>query len=262
MLALVSCSRSSRQAADVGAGQELEGALRPEAAVAGMRKLAGGHWHATATFRISPVGADAGSPEAITTTTDLWMDKAGNFRLVESNDQANGREVVRVGGELALAISGGRLVRRPAQEPEATRYLKEALGAPWAAWDTVRLYTNVERDGGGLRLSLRSAPLAGTPAATPGRRWRDSVQVQSLEGHAELHAGTRALQSFALRARFTAKREHMPIQGEIVVDGRLLETGASAPVAMPDAGILPSRQRTTLDERALLGGLGAPKGEP
>ena len=27
------------------------------------------------------------------------------------------------------------MIRRPAEEPEPTRLLEEALGGPWAAWD-------------------------------------------------------------------------------------------------------------------------------
>lgn len=257
-LGLVSCSRSSRQAGHVGAGQELENALRPEAAATALRKLAGGHWHATALFRLGEAGvADAGAPSSITTTTDLWMDKDGNFRLVETNDQGGKREVVRVAGELAVAVSGGKFVRRPAVEPEPSRLLEEGLGAPWAAWDTVHRYAAIERDGGGLRLGRRSEPLALTAAATPGRAWRDTVEVQTLEGQAQLHTASSALQAFVLRTHFTAKRDQLPIQGEIAVTGGLQDAGAIPTITMPDAEPVPTRQRTILDERALLGGLGA-----
>ena len=112
--------------------------MQPAAFVAGLRRLSGAHFHATATFRVSAAGApDAGGRDAITTTTDLWIDKQGNFRLAESNDQDGGREVVRVGSELAVGLRYGKLIRRPAQDPEPQRFLEEAVGAPSAAWDTV-----------------------------------------------------------------------------------------------------------------------------
>jgi hypothetical protein len=244
----------------------LEQALRPEAAVTGLRKVAGGHWHATASFRMAETGksADAGAPGLITTTTDLWMDKAGNFRLVETNDQGGQREVVRVAGELAVALSGGKLVRRPAIEPEPTRLLEEALGAPWAAWDVVHRYAAVEREGGGLRLNRRNEPLALAPATTAGRAWRDSVEVQALEGQARLHTESGVLQAFTLHTRFSAKRDQLPIDGEIAVNGSLQDLGTVPAITMPDAEPVPTRQRTILDERALLGGLGAAaaKGAP
>lgn len=265
-LSLASCSRSSRQASQVGPGQELEDALRPTAAVTALRKLAGGHWHATASFRMGETSksTDAGAPSSITTTTDLWMDKDGNFRLVESNDQGGKREVVRVAGELAVALSGGKLERRPSVEPEPTRLLEEALGAPWAAWDAVHRYAAVERDGGGLRIGRRSEPLIVTPATTPGRAWRDTVEVQVLDGQAQLHGVSTVAQNFTLHTRFTAQRDHLPIEGEIAVTGSLQDAGTVPAIVMPDADVVPTRQRTILDERALLGGLGsaASKGAP
>jgi hypothetical protein len=261
-LGVAACTRSSREPPRASVEQEVEAALRAEAAVAALRKLPGAHWHAAATFRIVPAGqaeADAGSPgDAITTTTDLWLDKQGNFRLVESNDRDNGREVVRVGNELAVGMRYGKLMRRPAQDPEPARFLEEALGAPWAAWEIVRRFVQLEPGvGGTLRLGKRPEPLAVAPAAVASRRWRDTVEVQVLEGDVQLHAQG-ALQSFSLRALFTARRDGTPLDGELRVTGRLEAIGATAEIAMPEtAETLPERQRTVLDERALLGGLGA-----
>jgi hypothetical protein len=100
--------------------------------------------------------------------------------------------------------------------------------------------------------------------APPCRAWRDTVDVHELEGRAQLHTGSSALDAFSLRSRFTAKREQLPIEGEIAVNGGLKDPGAVPAITMPDAEPVPTRQRTILDERALLGGLGAAasKGAP
>ena len=165
--ALSGCGQAKRDGI-VAPDQELETAIQPAALVSGLRRLSGAHFHATAAFRVSAATApDAGGRDAITTTTDLWIDKLGNFRLAESNDQDGGREVVRVGSELAVALRYGKLMRRPAQDPEPQRFLEEGVGAPSAAWDTVRRFVEVVLAGSrAFRLSKaaqqRPAPAAAT----------------------------------------------------------------------------------------------------
>ena len=234
--------------------QELGTALQPAALVAGLRRLSGAHFHATSTFRMSAAGGpDAGGQDSITTTTDLWIDKQGNFRLAESNDQDAGREVVRVGSELAVALRYGKLIRRPAQDPEPQRFLEEGVGAPWAAWDTVGRFVGVVPAGDhAFRLQKVAQPHPAPAAATALRKWRETVEVQTLEGEARL-AAAGDLQAFSLNARFRADRDGTRIEGEIAVAARVEE--GTAPATMPAAENLPARQRTILEERALLGGL-------
>jgi uncharacterized membrane protein len=199
-------------------------------------------------------GPDAGGKDAITTTTDLWIDKQGNFRLAESNDQDGGREVVRVGSELAVALRYGKLIRRPAQDPEPQRFLEEGVGAPWAAWDTVRRFVGVVPAGScAFRLQKAAEPRPVPAAATALRKWRETVEVEALAGEARLDAKG-GLQAFSLNARFRADRDGTAIEGEIAVAASV--EVATALVTMPAAETLPARQRTILEERALLGGLG------
>jgi hypothetical protein len=252
--ALSGCGRSKRDGI-LPSDQELDTALQPAALVAGLRRLAGAHFHATATFRVSAAGGpDAGGKDAITTTTDLWIDKQGNFRLAESNDQDGGREVVRVGSELAVALRYGKLIRRPAQDPEPQRFLEEGVGSPWAAWDTVRRFVGVVPAGNrAFRLQKAAEPRPAPAAATALRKWREAAEVEALAGEARLDAKG-GLQGFSLNARFRADRDGTAIEGEIAVAASV--EVATAPVTMPAAETLPVRQRTILEERALLGGLG------
>jgi len=190
----------------------------------------------------------------VVTTTDLWLDKQGNFRLNESNDQDGGREVVRVGSELAVALRYGKAIRRPAQDPEPQRFLEEAVGAPWAAWDTVRRFVAVAPAGSrAFRLSQAAQPGPVPAAATALRKWRETVEVQTLAGDARLD-GNGGLQAFSLGARFRAVRDGTPIEGEIAVAAVVDEV--TTPVTMPAAEPLQVRERTILEERALLAGLG------
>jgi hypothetical protein len=252
--ALANCGRAKRDGI-LPPDQELEAAMQPAALVAGLRRLSGAHFHATAAFRVSAAAApDAGGRDAVTTTTDLWIDKQGNFRLAESNDQDGGREVVRVGSDLAVDLRYGKLIRRPAQEPEPQRFLEEAVGAPSAAWDTVGRFVQIVPAGNrAFRLTTAGEPRPASAAATALRKWRETVEVQSLLGDARLDASG-GLQAFSLSAHFRATRDGTPIEGEIAVAASV-EQGAD-PVTMPVAETLQVRQRTILEERILLGGLG------
>ena len=41
-----------------------------------VRRIGGAHYHGTARF-----AARRGGPDAVTTTTDVWVDRAGNYRI-------------------------------------------------------------------------------------------------------------------------------------------------------------------------------------
>jgi hypothetical protein len=261
------CGRK-KTAAMRGGLETLDGALVPAGFASALRKAGGGHLHAAVLFRVDGAGkADPGdgskpaSPSAVTTTTDLWMDKMGNFRLAESNDQDGGREIVRVGGEVAVALRYGKTIRRSAQDSENARFLAEALGAPWAAWEIARRQVEVDDAGQGayrLRLGNRLADLpAGFPPAEGLRKWRDTVEVKTLEGQTTLNPGSHLPLAFACKTTFQAVRDQLPIVGEVSVSAALDQVGKVADIAMPPAEALHVRQRTILEERALLGGLGA-----
>lgn len=269
VVAATGCGQK-KTAVQISGLEMMDGALAPSAVAAAMRKAGGAHFHGSAMFRVDPQrlsdpgdGTKPASPSTVTTTTDLWMDKQGNFRLVESNDQDGGREIVRVGGEVAVALRYGKMIRRAAQDSENARFVAEALGAPWAAWEIVRRQVEVEQPNQGVfrfKLGNRLASLpAGFPAAEGLRKWRDTVEVTRLEGEATLARDGQVPLAFACKAAFRAVRDQpakVSIVGEIVISAALDEVGKVADIALPEAETLRMRQRTVLDERALLGGLG------
>ncbi len=261
------CGRKKAAVAS-SALETLDRALGPGEFAAALRKAGGGHYHATALFHVDATGkaapgdaAKPASPSAITTTTDLWMDRQGDFRLVESNDQDGGREIVRVGGEVAVALRYGKMIRRAAQDAEDTRFLSEALGAPWAAWELVRRQVESDEAGQGayrLRLGGRLAELPlGFPPAQGLRKWRDTIVVKTLEGQATLDGGSHMPLAFACKTTFQAVRDQVPVAGEASVSAVLDQVGKVADIALPETEPLHVRQRTILEERALLSGLGA-----
>jgi hypothetical protein len=269
-LLLVAAAGCGRQRPTAGPSPVamLDQALSPLAMVTNLRAAGGGHFHATATWHADVAvpaepgdGSKPAAPAAVTTTTELWMDRAGNFRLSESNDQDGGRDIVRVGGDIAVALRYGKLVRRPAQDSESKRLLAEGLGAPWAAWEVVRRQVEVEAAGqASLRLKqgqrLVALP-AGFSASAGLRKWRDTLSIKGIEGQATFDAVGKLPLAFACKASFQAVRDTLPVAGEVKVAATLDDVGKVADIAMPEADTLHVRQRTVLEERALLGGLGA-----
>ncbi len=237
-------------------------ALRPAFFAEALRRGGGGHYHGTARFAAGLAAADDG----VTTTTDAWVDRARNYRVAETNDRDGGREVVLVGRELFVALRYGKMIRRVGEEPEPTRLLEEALGAPWAGWEIVAPYAAVKRSSASTgttgateyRLS-RAASRTDDPAARDAdkglRAWRADVVVDQLSGRALVDDATGVLRQLDLSATFTTKRAGHELKGALDVHGALTDVGGTAAVTAPAAEDLALRQRLVPEQRELLGGL-------
>jgi len=246
----------------------LDEALRPDVFGRAIRRLGGAHFHGTARFA---VGA------AVTTTTDVWMDRSGNYRLRELNDQDGGRDVVVSGRELGVALRYGKMIRRVAEEPEPTRLLEEALGAPWAAFELSASAARVTKKAGELvagakatvyELGLDKAgePVVLTPSrdghgARPAlglRGWRKDAAIQSLTGRVVVDDVTGAVVRSDFSFAFAAKAEGGPVAGNVDVHSELSDVAAVAPIPRPEGpGVeeLAMRQRLVPEQRGLLRGL-------
>jgi hypothetical protein len=251
------------------ASEELDAALIPAAVARALRRSGGGHFHATTTFDIVP-GSDPDKPEgprdAVTTTTDVWIDRAGQYRVVETNDRDGGREVVLYGRDLSVGLRYGKMIKRVAREPEPSELLGEALGGPWAAWDVARRFADVDRredQATGSRTLLyrmNKAPeprsvKAGFGGASPLRQWRESATVDGLTGAVRLDP-TLGFISARMEVTFALQRDGKPLRGLVRSEAYVREWGKVSPIAPPQAEPLEGRQRTILEERALLGRAG------
>jgi hypothetical protein len=243
-------------------------AVRPELWASALQKLGGAHMHSTLRYA---VGRGAAPPLGITTTTDLWLDRTGNYRLREENDHDGGREVVLTGRELAVALRYGKMIRRVAEEPEPRRLLEEGLGGPWAAFELCAPRAHIEKIGSaevaGARgtaytLSLGDGDPAKRPPALPLvglRAWRGTAAINSLTGRAVVDDATGALTAFDLTASFEAKGENGPEQGTVEAHATLADVGSTAAIERPAAEELSLRQRTVPEARELLRGLAEPE---
>jgi len=269
----------------------LEAALSPERLVTALKKARGGHVHAVTAFAIDD--------ETVATTTDLWMDPKGQFRLVETNDRDGGREVVHHGSDYYIGLRHSKMTRRQARDPEPEWTLGEALGGPWAAWEVLRgrvkvtareetrdgqttvLY-EIERDDSAPPPSDEEAEEEGdgesagdqnvsdepgedgtTPArarkgaAKALRKWRETIVLQKANGAVRIAKRSGMLLGARLEAEFTARRGDRRLVGRIRVEANTQKLGAVAAVKAPKAEELKPRQRTILEERALLPDLGS-----
>jgi hypothetical protein len=238
-------------------------ALRPAYFAEALRHAGGAHYRGTARFA---AGFDA-PDDGVTTTTDVWVDRAHDYRIAETNDRDGGREVVRVGRELFVALRYGKMIRRVAEEPEPTNLLEEALGAPWAAWEIAAPYATITRGGselvGGAKATeyrlTRASARTEDPAVAANdkglRAWRADAVVGDLAGRALVDDATGALVKIDLTATFTAKRDGRALEGALEVHGALDAIASTPAVARPASEDLAMRQRIVPEQRDLLAGL-------
>jgi hypothetical protein len=241
-------------------------AVRPAFLAEAARKLGGAHYHATLRYAVGRAGA---TPLAVTTTTDVWLDRAGNYRLRDENDRDGGREVVLTGRELAVALRYGKMIRRVAEEPEPSQLLAEGLGAPAAAFELCAPQAHIEKSRAehevgpaytAYELSLGEATKSAAPALplVGLRAWRGNVALDKLTGRAVVDDATGALVAFELTAAWGVKGpngEGAAEQGTVEVHAALTEVGATAAIERPAADELVLRQRTVPEARELLRGL-------
>jgi hypothetical protein len=239
----------------------LADALRPDVFAAAMKKIGGAHFRATARFSAGPRG---GAPNVVTTTTDVWVDRTGNYRFREQNDREGGREVILHGRELAVALRYGKMIRRIAEEPEPSRLLEEALGAPFAVFDLVARQARVARAGtelvGGSRATVFELQPGGGARDRASRqeglrKWRNNATIDGLQGRVVVDDATGALVRCDLTARFSTT-EPKPVEGTVDVHTALTEIASTALIEKPAAEDLAMRQRTLPEQKELLRGLG------
>jgi hypothetical protein len=232
-----------------------------------VRKLGGAHFHGTLRMAVAAGTAlpAADADGAITTTTDVWLDRTGNYRMVEANDHDGGREVILHGRDLYVALRYGKMIRRVAEQPEPDRLLQEGLGGPWAAWQMAAPAATVERAGtellGGAkavryRVALADHPAAAPPAPVGLRQWRGTVVVQKLQGQLWIDDASGALMKSELSVAFTGQRDDQPVAGTLDVRTAIDGAASTAPIARPTAPEeLALRQRIVPEQKELLGGL-------
>jgi hypothetical protein len=233
----------------------IDGALEPAHLATAMQTAGGGRLHAT--LRMA-VGRPGEALESVTTTTDLMLDRSGQYRMAETNDRDGGRDVVLHGHDLHVALRYGKMIRRRAEGGEPARLLHEGLGGPWAAWDLLRRAATLDAAAGSLHVRLGDGAQAAGPAAVTGptTTWRDTAVIDALEGSIVLDPTSGALRTVDLKGAFHAVRGGgEQVRGEVELHAKVEALGPGDSIKPPpEAEDLVTRQRTVPDQKALLGG--------
>jgi hypothetical protein len=268
---LVSAGGCHRRTVEPGASRPaaaLGEAVQPAFMAHALRQVGGAHFHGVT--RLS-VGRAAAAPISVATTTDVWVDRAGNYRFHEENDRDGGREVVLYGRELSVALRYGKMIRRVAEEPEPSRLLAEALGGPAAALELVTPQARITPAGtesvGGANATAYSIELGeGAARASAGgagfwglRAWRGTVSIETVTGRMLVDDASGALVRADLTATFKTTGQGPAEQGSLEVHTVLSEVASTPPVEAPVAEELVLRQRTLPEMHELLRGIAEPR---
>jgi hypothetical protein len=267
LASLVGACHAHRADSDAAASAaSAEQAVQPAFFARALRKIGGAHFHGLT--RLS-AGRAGGRSQAVTTTTDVWMDRAGNYRFHEENDREGGRDVVLYGRELSVALRYGKMIRRVAEEPEPSRLLAEALGGPAMAVELVAAQARVTpgqtETVGGAQASASIFSLGDGAAASRGqtvaglRAWRGTLTIQTLSGRMLVDDASGALLKADLSATFKATGPDGPEQGAVEIHAVLSDVANTPPIRPPAADELVLRQRIVPEMHELLHGIAEPR---
>ena len=272
MIVLGACRKSRTQSHEAGA--VAPGTLfNPHELALALIARGGAQISATTRFHIVPTAAEGLQGEQdITTTTTVTLGGDGHYSLHEENDHDGGRDVFFTGNEIAVKLRYGKLIKRAARAPEPMQLLEQALGGPGAAWDVFHAHAQVQAGEGEAKdtmsLALSSAKNEDEPlaASSPLIDWRKTAVPSELSGKLRYLPGGAsappALVAAEIKGKFNARTvvagKTNEVLGLVEVTFAAREVGRATPQPMPaDAETAWMRQRTILEERALLGS-GAP----
>jgi len=216
------------------------------------------------TLHIEPAGRPA---EDLVLESTLISDGKGAFHLIEDTGKTSGMEAVSTGGMVSIRPKDGQFVRRRPEPGELDR-LRRTVEEPLAATlELLRPALAVERAGAadsdgrkGTRLVLRrsATPEAAPVETEPGRKWRQSVEVDSLSGELVVDASGVPL-SARLDAVYRFRRDALAVKVTVQHTESL---GPAEPISAPANAVPPpERPRPMLDRQTLLDGLAPPRRE-
>lgn len=196
-------------------------------------------------------------------------DEAWHGRLANSADY--GREVIYLAPELYLRARYQRWhQRQPTDEREPEALLDRFAEAAAAHWDLLAPGIAVA-DRGAAALAGRSArKLAVTTAARPAkpasepvaqRKWRESREVEAVEGEVTLDEASGAVLALALRGTVRFRRDGRTFAMKVSVESQLVDVGQTPPPAPPsteDVVQTPGRLHEVDERDQLLEGIAPP----
>jgi hypothetical protein len=209
------------------------------------------------------VTAPSGTTEQLDETYRLDADGAGAFHLWHDNSRDGGAEGVVSDGELYVRPRYGHFVKRRPEgdEVDRLRVLVEAVPAGYLEllepWLVVR-ETGPSLVGGrpAVKLQLRAAgSRRWREESEPGRKWRQTVQVDSLDGDLAVDAQTGTALEGRIDATYRFEREGERSPFKVTLQYKQWSDVPEAILAPAESMDAPRRARPMVDRNSLLDGL-------
>ena len=272
---LLLCAACKRKPAAAPAAQTtVDELLLPQKIVEALTHRKGAQVKAKTEFHVAvPRGQSVAGAQDIVTIAEVLLDPHGHYSLQEENDQDGGRSVYFNGEDIAVKLRYGKVIKRSGRGAEATEILEQALGGPWAAWELLAsnsTFTAAPAASDGtitLTLALGHSKRAGgsqSPHRLPDglSSWRKTAVPKDVKGTLRYLPGGENLPATLVAAEisgsFSADVEKAggihQVQGQVQIQLQTEGIGQTAALPIPeDADQAWTRQRTILEERALLG---------
>ena len=212
------------------------------------------------TIKVEPPGQAA---ELLEETYRVNADGHGAVHLWHDNSRGQGTEAIITEGTLYVRPRYGRFVRRRPEGDELDRLRAQVEGVPAGYVELLAPFLTVQELGPArvsgrpaLRLALKVSPTASAPKESePGRRWRESLRILSVEGELTLDTQTGIALEARLEARYAFAGPNE--RGPVVVTLGYKQWGETpeAVLAPADALETPRRVRPMIERNSLLDGL-------
>jgi hypothetical protein len=190
-------------------------------------------------------------------------DGRGGVHVLHDNGRDNGFEAVAVGRALYVKPRYGRYVKSAIEGDELTRLRAAAETTAASDLRLLQRFVQVQEAGAAevaghagikLHLSARSSPPSAPDEDEPGRKWRRTVSVRSLDGDVVLDRRTGAPLAVRLEAAYGFERDGKPMTATLRYQQTTAPAAATAIAAPPDFATL-GRIRPIVDRQQLLEGL-------
>ncbi len=209
--------------------------------------------------------------EDLSDETRLFYASDKAWRGVLTNSADYGREVLFLAPELYLRARYQRWHQRPPNdEREPASLLDRFAEGPAANWDLLQPSVVVTDRGSATfagraarKLALSRSERPAKPAAEPvaQRKWRETRQIETVEGEVTLEEASGAVLALALRGTVRFQRDGRTFAMQLSVDSQLEELGQVPPLTPPAAEEVvqtPGRLHEVDERDQLLEGIAPP----
>jgi hypothetical protein len=193
----------------------------------------------------------------------LDSDGKGALHVVHDNSRGYGLEAVLLAGQLYVKPRYGRFAIHRPEGDEVARLRDNVEGVAFGYLEVLRRWLVVKEVGRSEAFGRPAVRVALSASASPSkmpseraayRKWRDTVEVRSINGELLLDAASGAPLAGRLVASYTFSRSDLKGPVAVTLDYKM-ETRPPEPIVAPADAVVARRSRPMVDRDALLEGL-------